>query len=223
MRNGKLMNENNSSAAVKEEVKPATVAATTTPEDVEFENELNKLESSPKPGKPARSELEKATFAANSILKRVKDLGGDPAKLVSGEVPIVEKPAVDTSEFVTKADLAEQRASALAKSPGELKVIMWWVKNKGMSVEDAHFMANKGRITKLVGEVARSQGAIPSLGGGAGERPVDKTDAPELSEGEKTKLLQSGMKWVPEKKAWVGKKVQQRWNEATKQWVTERV
>lgn len=222
------MSENNSSAVVEKKdvvVPVASVADVIPSEDAEFENELKKLEGTEKPLKQGKTELEKAMFTATSVLKRVKDLGGDPTKIVAEIVPasVVENPPlVDTSEFVTKRDLADQEAQRLAKTPGELKLMRYWM-DKGMSASDAHHMANKGRISKLISEVSRSQGAIPSIGGGSGERGPEKTEVPQLSASEQTKLIQAGMKWVPEKKAWIGKKVQQRYDEVSKTWVTERI
>lgn len=221
MRNGIIMNKENNSGAV--EKKDEVVAVAPSSEDVELENELKNLEDSSKPPKVVRTEREKAEFNFRSSAKRVKDLGGDPSKLVAGESPIVEQPSVDTSNFVTKSDLAEQEARKLAKSDSELKLIMWYIKNKGMSVDDAHYMANKNKFKKLVGEVARTNNATPSFGGGAGEPPVEKTDVPKLSPAEETKLRQSGMIYVSEKKAWMGKKIQHRYDEPSKQWVTEKI
>lgn len=193
-------------------------------EDAEFESTLKDLEAGNEPPKPTRSELEKATFTAKSTLKRIKELGGDPATLLADEVvPPAEKPPVDTTQFVTKADLAEQEVNRLAKSPSEAKLIMWYVRNKGLSISDAHFMANKNRISKLTGEINRSRETTPSLGGGAGERGKDRVDAPELSPSEKMTLAQAGMVYDPAKKAYVGKKIQHRFDEASKTWVTEKI
>ena len=192
-------------------------------QDAEFEKQLKELETEDEPVPPTKTELEKAEFTAKSVLKRIKDLGGDTSKLLGEVEPTAEKLPVDTTQFVTKADLAQTEAARLAKTPSELKLIMWWVKNKGMSVADAHYMANKGRITKLVGEVTRTRETVPSPGGGAGQRGTDKVDVPELSKEDVTRLTQAGMVWKADKKAFVGKKVQQRFDEATKQWVVERI
>lgn len=200
------------------------------PADADLEKELADLEAG-KSGQPAaqpgRSELERATFTAKSTLKRIKELGGDPADLLKDEIPPTAAPErhpVDTSNFVTKKDLAEADAKKLAKSPSELKLIMWWVENRGMSVEDAHFMANKNRIKKVIGEVDRSNSAIPaSPGAGAGGRGADKPEVPDLPESEKRRLLASGMIYDPAKMAYVGKKVQHKYDPKTKGWVTERI
>jgi hypothetical protein len=201
------------------------------PEDTDFDKDLEALESGDEPApapKPKKSELEKAVATGKSIAKRIKALGGDPTEVISDvEIDEPTKPAkadVDTSQFITKLDFARQEAQKLARSPSELKVIMWWVENKGMSVEDAHLLANKGRIKKIVGEVSRANAAVPSNGaGGAGQRPEDKTDAPTLPDADRRRLEASGMKYDPAKKAYVGKKVQHRYDEKSKNWVTEKI
>lgn len=212
-----------------EDKKPDEVVETESTEE-EFEKELADLESgkgAPPAPQEQRSELEKATFTAKSTLKRIKELGGDPNALLGEEAPRApaEKPQeVDTSKFVTKRDLATAKAQEIAKSPNELKLIMWYVDNKGMSVEDAHFMANKNRIRRTLSEVRRGESAIPAApGAGAGQRRADKPEAPDLPESEKRRLEASGMKYDPAKMAYVGKKVQHRYDPAAKGWVTERI
>lgn len=193
----------------------------------------NKEQKDKKP-KTHRSELEKATYTAKNTLKRIKELGGDP-KAVFAEVD------TDTSEeddepsqqpeqsgkYVTKHDLAltlaQQEAEKLARSPGELKLMMWYVKNKKLSVKDAHFMANKGRIEKTLGEVQRKERTVPANhGGGAGQKVV-KGNVPELSPQAKVAVQSSNMIYDPKKKAYVGKKTQLRYDEKAKIWVSERL
>lgn len=205
------------------------VGATPSDDDAEFENELKALNGTivTPPARQERSEVDKATFSFKSQAKRLKELGVDPSTLIEDGAPAAPEPqvppAVDTSNFVTKIDLAKTEASKLAKSPGELSVIMWWVTNKGMTVEDAHYMANKGKIQKKIGEVNRANSAVPSNGGGAGQAAAHVTDAPEISEADKKRLAASGMIYDPAKKAYVGKKMQYRFDDKTKVWVTERI
>lgn len=211
---------------VPENGKPTVEADKPLSEDAEYEKTLQELEQKEQPElkKPTRSELEKAEFTAKSVLKRVKELGGNPSSLLEDEPKQPEKPEVDTSQFVTKLDIARAEATKLAKSPSEAKLIMWYVEHKGMTVEDAHYLANKDKIKKIVSEVSRANNAIPANpNGGAGQRPEDRTDAPELPEVEKRRLTASGMVYDPAKKAYVGKKIQHRYDEKSKQWVTEKI
>lgn len=195
--------------------------------DAELEAELAELEANkgnaaPAAPAPERTELEKATFNLKSNLKRVKDLGGDPATILGEEIPAKTEPqTLDTSEFVTKKDLLKTEAERVAKSPAELKLILWYVNNKGMSVEDAHFMANKNRIKKTLGEVGRSEGLVHAApGAGAGNRPAEKPEVPDLPQSEKSRLLAAGMIYDPAKMAYVGKKVQHKYDPVSKTWTT---
>ena len=210
------------------------VVETPDSEDADFEKELEALENggdnTPAPApKSTKSDLEKAIMTGKSIAKRIKTLGGDPAELISDvdadPVPApAERHDMDTSQFMTKLDFARQEASKLAKSPSELNLIMWWVKNKGMSVDDAHFMANKGKLKKVMSEVNRTQTTVTAKpGGGAGQRPADATGAPELSRVDLLRIQQSGMIYDPAKKAYVGKKVQLRYDDKLKDWVSEKI
>ena len=102
---------------------------------------------------------------------------------------------------------------------------MWWVENKGMSVADAHFMANKGKIQRAIGEVTRTNTTVPANpGGGAGQRPADtNNNAPALPDADLRRVQQSGMIYDPTKKAYVGKKMQLRYDEKAKDWVNEKI
>lgn len=210
----------------KEDKKLPVEEVDDTLEDTDFDKTLEDLEKDKPAPKPSRTELEKATFTAKSTLKRIKELGGDPASLLEEErePKPEEKPPVDTSQFVTKNDLARTEAQKIARSPSELKLIMWYVENKGMSVDDAHFLANKNRIKKITGEIKRATEAVPSNGGGGpGQRTPEKTDAPDLPDADKRRLIASGMAFDPAKKAYVGKKTQLRYDDKTKAWVNERL
>jgi hypothetical protein len=212
----------------------APVGVSEAEEEAEFEKQLKDLEEGTQtvPVTPAskskEDELKQATYTAKSVIKRIKDLGGDPAAvLADAEVATPAAAPVaptETSQFVTRAELAQAEVSRIAKTPSEAKVIMWWIRNKGMSIADAHYMANKGRNTKLIGEVRRSTDATPAApGAGAGQPSKEVIDAPELSEREKLQVTTAGMKWDDKKKAYVGKKVQLRFDEASKSWVNERI
>lgn len=198
------------------------------PEDTDFEKELEQLEQedgyTPAP-KQKRSELEKAAYTLKHTAKRLKELGGDPAEVLGDEEePAPKNKTEDTSQFVTKLDLAQGEAEKIAKTPGEAKLIMWYVRNRGMSVSDAHFLANKGKIQKTLSEIGRSRETIPAgSGGGAGQRQADRTDSPDLPEADRQRLIQSGMVYKPSENAYVGDKIRHRYDKETKAWVTERI
>lgn len=221
----------------KVETPPAPTPGANGDEDqIDFEKELENLESGGAPTTPPGvtprkskdEELKQAEYTLKSTAKRIKDLGGDPTKVITTESPVTpptpETPALDTSNFVTKDDLAVQKARELAKSEGEFRVMMWYVRNKAMSVEDAHFLANKNKFKKVAAEINRANGVTPSKGGGGPgqDRPIDtKSKAPELPTIDKQRLAASGMVWNEQAQAYIGKAVQYRW--ADNQWVTERI
>lgn len=193
-------------------------------EDVDFESDLKALEEGKKPAEAEakKDERQKAEYTLKSVAKRLKTLGGDPEALLKDEEPA---PApVDTSKFVTKAELALAEAQRLARSPAELKVIMWYIENNGLSVEEAHLLANKGKITKAAQEIARANSAVASPGGGgAGQKTPETAEPTALSPVEIERMKAGGMVWVAEKKAWVGKHVQLRFDVPSKKWVSEKV
>ncbi len=205
----------------------------TVEQEVDFDKELQDLESggapvpaAPKSGKTKEEELSQAIYTGKSVAKRIKALGGDPSDIIADEAPVTpapEAPApMDTSKFVTKDDLASIEARKLARTEGEYKVIMWWVANKGLSVDDAHLMANKGRIKKTLSEINRAKDAIASNGGGGPGSPQPTDPAiPEISEQDKQRLAASGMIWDPAQKAYVGKRVMYAFD--GKAWNTKRI
>jgi hypothetical protein len=196
-------------------------------EDTDFNKELEKLEGQgeKKIEQPKRSEKEKAEHTLKNVAARVKELGGDPSAIIGVDPnkDLDKNTPIDTSEFVTKSDLALAEARKLASSESEAQVIMWWVKNKGMSVADAHFMANKNRITKTLDEVKRTEATIFSAGGGNGAAPKIDGDHPPLDPKEIAKLTKSGMVYDPKQKAYIGKKVKYAYDTQSKRWTTTKI
>lgn len=201
-------------------------------QDVDFDKELESLENNgaPAPATPPRKskeeELRQAVFTGKKIAARVKELGGDPSAIIAEEAPVepVAPPPIDTSNFVTKSDLAQAEARKITKSEGEFKVVMWYVNNKGLSVEEAHLLANKNRLKKSLSEATRTRETIASPGGGGpgADRPID-TEAPQLSPELAQRVMSSGMIYDPVKKAYVGKKFQLRYDSTRKEFVNERI
>lgn len=201
------------------------------PEDIDHEEELKALEDGkkpdPEPKASKRSEKDKAVFNFKSISKRVKELGVDPKELLDADEEDEEEdePSGEDKDFVTKRDLeirdAEKEASKLAKSESEKRHIMWYVTNRNLSVEDAHLLANKGKIKRTASEIQRRDSARPSKGGGAGERIATKGKAPKLSESELRAVKSANMVWDPKQSAYVGSRIKLRWT--GKEWVNERI
>lgn len=203
-------------------------------QDIDFDKELASLENDGAPaapiapapkGKTPEEERQQAEFTLKSVSKRVKELGGDPTAVIADGVPAPapKTEPVDTSNFVTKTDLALAEAQKIARSPGEVKVIMWYVKNKGMSVEDGHLLANKGRVRTAFAEIMRKNTTTASPGGGGpgeAQRIQQRDGEPTpLDAATVEKLQMSGKVYDPAKKAYVGKRSQLVWKNG--QWVDE--
>lgn len=154
-------------------------------EDIEFNEALEE--------KPQRSELDKAKFTARSVLARIGELGGDPAEVIA-EHAGKGKPEQDIDARIDRK-FAEQDVRKLSRSEAEFKAIMSWV-NKGLSVEDAHLLANKGKIKRSVEEIVRANEARPGQGAGAGERVPQKKEMRQSAEAE-ARLAQRGLKLNP--------------------------
>lgn len=188
-------------------------------EDIDFEEELERLQAiedeEDKPDEeeeqpPKRTELQKAQFTLKNVARRVKELGGNPEEEIGEPKKKSSESPVDTSQFITKRDVKLQEVKQLAKSEAEAKVIMHYV-DKGLSVKDAHFLANKNKISSMNKEIDRKNTTVPSngYGGGGQERKFEKPTT-RLSESAEKRLQMSGMTFDPKTKAYVGQKTRLR-------------
>ena len=207
--------------------KPEVVESEKTTEDIEDETiedkdidhkkELEKLEETQP---PQRTEVEKAKFTFKKVAERLVELGEDPTDIVKPkEVKKVETEETDIdSRFAqTEARLeAKMEAKRLAKTEDEAKHIMWYVENKGLSVADAHVLANKGRVMSAIDELKRSNVRVEQGSNSSGRKTViEKT--PELAQAQQQDLLRQG--FIKQKDgSWEGKKMRVVYNPATKGW-----
>lgn len=151
----------------------------------------------PKDDKPQRTEKEKAEFALKSMVSRVEELGGDPTKLIN------KKPEeADTTQYVTKRDFAEAEARKVSRSDKETAAIMSWV-DKGLSVEEGHLLANKGRVKEVFSEMERGNVRAKEATGAGEKKPVITAPKPDNSQFEAWQ--RAGMTWDPVKKVAKGK------------------
>ena len=219
------MDKTNKGEEVKVEIPPVTPPQNV--QDVDFDKELENLENNGAPVQPApkrktkEEELDQAMHTIKHASKRVKELGGDPSIAIGEEGTPEPTRDIDTSQFVTRQDLASSEARKLARSEGEYKVMMWYITNKGMSVDDAHLLANKNRVKTALSEITRSKEAVPSLGGGGAgqDRPIE-TEVPDLPPESLQRIKMANMAWNAEQKAYVGKKSMLKFNPISKQWET---
>ena len=205
---------------------PPVEGAPAEPTDIDFEKELQDLEKNtpPAPEDPDK-ELKKATFSFKSTAKRIKDLGGDPSTLLDDGAAPSPAPVASDDKPITQRDLtlrdARAEASNLAKSPGEVKLIMWYVEKKGLSVKDAHFLANKGKIAKASSEIDRANAATPSNGATAAGQKPPEVKTPKMNEAQENRLKLAGMVYDPATSSYTGKRTRVIHNGTT--WVHERL
>ena len=95
---------------------------------------------------------------------------------------------------------------------------MWRVRNQGLSVEEAHLLANKGRYLKLESELKRADVKI-GQGGGAGQKIVD-TKAPVRSPEDVALLNRRGLKLNPKTQTYQGKHTEEYWD--GEKWATRK-
>jgi hypothetical protein len=180
---------------------------------IDFKKELEKVQEQPK------SELEKAQRALHFNAERLKELGGDPAdvlKLKKDE----NKDNVDVSSAI-KREFAERDARILAKSDDEYKLIMWYVDNKNVSIEEAHLLANKGRFVRSITEAnrARVNYSKPDEGG----RKITASEVPARSQEEINLLARRGMMFNSKTKTYQGKFYEEYYDSATKTWLSRKL
>jgi hypothetical protein len=193
-------------------------------QDIDFEKELEALESSeeeekeparqPAPAPSGKTEEEKAAHVIRESVKRLQrkgrtadeifDLTG--VRVEDRQEP--EAPQRGKEGYVTRDELdlrdAEKEASRLARSESEKKVIMWYVRVKRLSVSDAHLLANKGRARRAEGEIARAAGAVPAAPPASGERS-ETAQAHRFTRAEMDMFQRRQMKWNPKTKRMEGK------------------
>ena len=199
-------------APVQEEVvEPVAPVEPETPteegENIDFKRQYDELLAQEKP-----SELEKAKKSLYYNAERLRELGGDPAEIIAPDIR-TERAAPAVTEVSQEIDkrFAERDARALAKSEDEFRVIMWYVNNRKLSVQDAHLLANKGRLTQFSSEQRRAANTQYARGSGAG-RKVEEPDIPERSPEEVKVLTSRGMRWNGKTKTYQGKFYEEYWD-----------
>lgn len=205
-------------------------------EDIDFEKELAAIENGGTPPAPAappgkpKSELEKAERALHFNAKRLKELGGDPSKILgTPPTPPVATPPADGPSFATKEDIAEQEAAKYARTDAERKVIMHRYRTgiikTGNVVEDiqnAYLLAHKGRIVRSFEEIRRGAAVRPMAATLPGRKtPASAAKPPELSRNEQSIMRSRGFKNNPDG-SWESKRYTMRYDASKKAWVTDR-
>ena len=170
-------------------------------EDVDHKKELERLEAEKKP-----NEFEKAQRALHFNAERFKELGGDPSEVLG----VKPKEKENDLDAVVDRKFAERDARNLSKSDDEFNLIMWYVRNRGLSVSEAHLLANKDKIIRQSSERERANVDI-SKGGGAG-RKVETQTVPSRTPEEVSILERRGMRFNPQTKTFQGKFYEEFWD-----------
>lgn len=183
-------------------------------EEVDFKKEAEALEK-----KEERTDLEKAERSLHFNAERVRQLGGDPSKIIH---PNQKK---DESEFVTKEDFAQNYAASLVRSPEELKVLMWHYKNSiqrtgniNEDIDNAYLIAHKGKIRRTQEEIDRSDHPKPPTGGSG--RETRKADKLRLPRDQEIVLSRRGFTLNPKTGEYEAKFNKVIYDSSSKQWIT---
>lgn len=226
-------------APTDEEVITPAAEEESSEEDIDFEKELENLGQPPKPPAQAsaetRTELEKATRSLHFNAQRVKELGGDPAKILKPADEQAQPPVQTEQEqpgFVTQADLDKRDLKAelrkLAKTDAELQVLAWHAEHSirptgdaQKDAENAYFIAHKGKIKRSFDEIRRAGYSRPAPGGAPGRRQPAKPAVPALSQSDHSSLVRRGFKKQADG-TYEGKKYRVRYDATKKSWVTEK-
>mgnify|MGYP001588028485 FL=1 len=181
-------------------------------QNIDFKKELERVQLEPK------SEKEKAERALHFNAQRLVELGGDPADVL--KLKKDEKP--DDVSSVVKREFAERDAQALSRSDDELKLILWYVDNKKVSVEEAHLLANKGRFIRSITEARRANVnfAKPDEGG---RKIGNDIEVPARSPEDVKVLERRGMRFNPKTKSYQGKFYEEYYDSAEKTWKSRKL
>lgn len=183
--------------------------------DIDYKAELERV-SKPQ---QTRTELEKAERALHFNAERFKELGGDPAEVLKIK-PVVKKneDPVDVDSKVERKFL-ERDVRAVVKNEDEYNLTMHYV-DKGLSVEDAHFLANKGRVLRSVEEAKRGQ---VRFGTAISEKKPIVQTVPDRSPAEVAVLQRRGLTFNPKTKTYQGKYTEEYYDQTTKSWTSRKL
>lgn len=161
--------------------------------DIDYKKELDNLESGQKP----RSEIEKAERALHFNAERLKQLGGDPAKVLKFKVEDgsdgAETP--DVSDTIQR-EFATRDVRALSRGNEDMfKLMMWYVDNRKCTPDEAYILANKGRLQRSIIEANRGKVEFGKPDGGGKKIVTEKV--PTRSPEEVALLERRGYKFNP--------------------------
>ena len=204
-----------------EETEEEPSEESTPPEDIDYhKKELDRLQRT---ASPARSEREKAIFTAKKLSERLQEMDIDPTEIFGAPKKPAkqsweEKPEeVDVQGMETRIE-ERLEAKRLARSEDELRLMAWYMENKGLSARDAHVLANKGRVQTFLDEQKRAQVRVEQ-GSNASGRKKKQVKIPQLSQDQQQELARQG--FVKQKDgSFEGKKVRMFYDPSSREWKT---
>ncbi len=203
--------EDTSTEIADEETEETEEESEESSQDIDYEKELAKVEGDKK---PELSEADKAKRALFFNAQRAKELGVDVEEAIGIKKP-KEASKEDDVDAKLERKFAERDAQAVAGSEAEFKLIMWYVDNRGLSVDDAYVLANKGKLQRAISEGKRSNVTFAKAGG---ERKVTKAVVPQRSPEEQQLLLNRGLKYNPKTQTYQGKFTEEYYDPTDKAW-----
>ena len=178
--------------------------------DIDYKKELETLES-----KKPKNELEKAKKALYFNSERLKELGGDPAEILGIKESVKETTDVSS---VIKREFAERDARARASNDEEYKLIMWYVDNRNLDVEEAYILANKGKLQRSILEAKRGNPVYGKAFGGT------KKETPVIANHPGADILaRRGYKFNPQTKTYQAKYYEEYYDSTTKSWKSRKI
>lgn len=187
------------------------------PKDIDYEAELKTLqEKEIKKEKP--TELEKAKKALYFNAERLKELGGDPEEILGK--PKKKEPE-ETGDIDAKLErkFVERDVRSVVSSEAEYNLVMHYV-DKGLTIEDAHLLANKGKIKRAVDEAKRGNVSFGKVDNGT--RIVTEV-VPQRSAVEQQLLQRRGLAYNPKTKTWQGKFTEEYYDRDSKTWKSRKL
>lgn len=180
---------------------------------IDYKAELERVSQT----KEKPTELEKAKKALYFNAERLKELGGDPADVLKIKPVKTEEP--DDIDSKLERKFIERDVQALVKNEDEYNLVMHYV-DKGLTVEDAHLLANKGRVLRSVEEAKRGNVRFGTLANE--KKPIVQT-VPDRSPEEKAVLQRRGLTFNPKTKTYQGKYTEEYYDQNTKSWMSRKL
>jgi len=196
----------------------STESKTEDTEHIDYEAELEKVQNEEAEKKQSQyTELEKAQRALHFNAQRLKELGGDPADVL-GVKP--QEAKTDDPRSIVKEELDDRDALARANGNDGMYKLMKHYMGKGLSVDDAYVLANKGKILRSVGEAKR--GNVQFAHAPNAQR-ITSEAVPQRSAEEVQLLARRGLHFDAKTKTYRGKFTEEYYDPQVGHWLSRKI